>query len=235
MSEQTVPRIIPITNKQIKDITGQRFGRLLVLGYVGSLVEKRPFWLCQCDCGNKIAANGKLLKNGEKKSCGCLQPEIARETGKSNTTHGMTNTSEFRIWSGMLQRCLNPKDKAYPKYGGRGIKVCERWMEFENFIHDVGPRPSLAYSLDRKDNDGDYCPENCRWATNKEQSNNRRTNTLIEYHDQTHTISEWAEKLNLPVSALLLRLNNKWTIERAFTTPLEIHKSKKDASPVRIG
>lgn len=155
------------------DRTGLRYGRLLVTGsYERRKVcgATRIFWACQCDCGKSVAIMGLLLGNGNTRSCGCLKLDLA-------TTHDMSHTPEYRTWAGMIQRCTNPKTKRFPDYGGRGIKICDRWLVFENFYADMGDRPSSGHSLDRyPDNDGNYEPGNCRWATRSQQQLNKRPN-----------------------------------------------------------
>lgn len=166
------------------DITGQRFGRLLVLKYSGGL------WQCQCDCGVIKGIVGYELLSGKTKSCGCLKRE--RIINRS-TTHGKRKTPEYDIWAAMRNRCNNPNDKSYPNYGGRGIKICEEWQKFENFIRDMGFRPGKEYSLDRIDVNGSYCKENCRWATNEQQYNNKRTTVTLTLDGETHNLTEWSK------------------------------------------
>lgn len=149
------------------DLTGQRFGRLLVIG-LESRNKHRSHWKCQCDCGNEKIAEMGQLHNGHTKSCGCLRKEL-------NTVHGKFNCSEYRSWQAMKSRCENKNTTRYVDYGGRGIKVCERWSKsFENFYIDMGNKPSKKHSIDRKNNDGNYEPDNCRWATIPEQQRNKR-------------------------------------------------------------
>lgn len=132
-------------------------------------------------------------------------------------------TSEFRAWHGMISRCLYPSIKGYENYGGRGITVCDRWRNsFENFYSDLGPRPSGGYSLERVNNDGNYEPLNCKWATKLEQDNNRRTNVFIEFNGRRLTKSQWAREIGLKPISLYKRFNSGWSIERALTTPLKI-------------
>jgi hypothetical protein len=147
------------------DISGRRFNRLVAIERIGKK------WLCICDCGNEKLFNPSNLKRGLTKSCGCFNKELCRT--KAKRTHGKSLTTEYKIWQGMHQRCGNPNDKNYPDYGARGISVCERWSEFEFFYEDMGQRP-VGLSIDRKNNDGNYEPSNCRWATPAEQNSNKR-------------------------------------------------------------
>lgn len=151
------------------NLIGKRFGKLVVT-QKGQYISGTTKWLCLCDCGNEKFVGSQNLRNGSTKSCGCLRKEYLRD---SRTTHGYTNTGVYRSWSQMKNRCSNPNYIGYESYGGRGIKYCERWEKFENFLYDMGDRP-LKTSLDRIDVNGNYEPSNCRWATVKEQSANRR-------------------------------------------------------------
>lgn len=156
------------------EMTGQRFGRLLVLCRTG-LRSRTALWSCRCDCGQEVSVAGGTLRRGNTLSCGCLKRQRASEVGRRNLAHGEGHgTIEYRTWAAMLCRCTNPDHRQFRHYGGRGIRVCERWHTYANFLADMGRRPSPDLSLDRVDNDGDYEPDNCRWATRKQQMNNRR-------------------------------------------------------------
>ena len=160
-----------------KMITGQRYGRLVVIERAGSDREGKSLWRFKCDCGNETTITAKSAKSGNTTSCGCRRRETLKELPIRSYKHGNNRrgqrASEYTIWSSMKSRCHNPNDNDFYLYGARGIAVCDRWQQFENFYADMGPRPP-ALTLDRINNDGNYEPSNCRWATAKEQRHNRR-------------------------------------------------------------
>jgi hypothetical protein len=156
---------------RFRDLTGQRFGRLVVQQRAYRRPGVSPEWLCRCDCGAEKIIAASSMTSGRSKSCGCLRSDF----GKAKRTHGAKRTPEYYSWSHMIYRCENPKANRYDRYGGRGITVCERWRHsFENFLADMGNRPSPQHTLDRINSDGNYEPANCRWATWKQQANNRK-------------------------------------------------------------
>lgn len=158
---------------QLDDLSGKVFCRWSVIKRAPRRRRISAEWTCKCSCGKESVVAGQALRNGKSKSCGCLNREI---TTKLWTTHGLSGTKVYRAWCLMLQRCYNASPKIYPYYQGRGIIVCESWHTFENFFADMGHPPSIAHSLDRINNNGNYEPDNCRWATKREQSMNTRRN-----------------------------------------------------------
>lgn len=199
------------------DVTGQVFGRLTVVEKHGSLKGEGVLWKCKCSCGNETIVTGKNLRSGNTKSCGCLIRDTFIDRNKSRATHGQTGSPTFISWDSMKQRVLNPSHKSYENYGGRGITICERWLEsFENFVADMGERPE-GMTLDRIDTNGNYEPENCRWATDEVQGNNKRSSKLIEFQGRTQTSIQWAREFGIHPKVLLYRLKNGWSIEEALT------------------
>lgn len=214
-SKDSLPPILPIPSKNVKYITNKRFGRWLVIGFVGVTKKNSAQWICLCDCGNYGVVTTGHISSGHSKSCGCL-----------SRTHGMRHTAEYKAWVSMMSRCKDKKSPRYFDWGGRGISVCARWEKFENFFSDMGVKPSKNHSLDRIDNEKNYSPENCRWATPKEQSNNRRDNVSVTWQGETHTVAEWARLLKVEYVTLQKRLSGGWTVEKAFTTPARKYVKK---------
>jgi hypothetical protein len=197
------------------DLTGRKFGKLTVLRRNGTKVVGKwaaPTWLVKCACGRRKTVLGPNLRSGHAETCGCsLRP------------HGRFGTPEYRAWVSMIQRCENPKNQNYQRYGGRGISVCERWKgkgAFIRFFKDMGERPTPRHSLDRKDNNGNYEPGNCRWATKIEQSNNRRVSRVLTVGGVSATVSEWAAAIGVGKSTLKERLRRGWTAKDALLTPV---------------
>jgi lambda repressor-like predicted transcriptional regulator len=207
-----------------KDLTGIRFGRWLVLGegeykYVGN--QKRLHWKCQCDCGTiREVVSGRLCR-GASKSCGCLALEILK-SGIFSKKHGMWNTRIWNIWKGMHNRCKRTYLNGYHNYGGRGIKVCDRWKKFENFLADMGDTYEDGLTIDRKDNDGNYEHGNCHWITHRQQQRNRRNNHNLTFEGKTQCITAWAEEIGIKASTLISRIDeHDWSTEKALTAPLK--------------
>lgn len=200
------------------DLTNHRFGRLVVLkkDHVGE--RGRGFWLCRCDCGNEVVKKTQSLTDGRAVSCGCRREETKEEFKTRFIKHGMRNTLTYSTWRSMNTRCKNAHIAQYNDYGGRGISICDRWKCFENFFQDMGERPQ-GTSLDRIDNNGDYCKENCRWSTREEQGNNTRKTTHIEFNGKIQSTTQWSNETGIEQSVLCKRLQ-KWTVEKALTTPV---------------
>lgn len=209
---------------ELVDLTGKRFGRLVVVRK-GNRRSNATWWWCRCDCGTEKEVRAQPLTRGDNKSCGCLRVEEGRRRTApggemDNRSHGMYQSPEYHAWHGMLDRCRNTNSKSFPDYGGRGVVVCERWTSFENFFSDMGKRPSASHSLERENNERGYEPENCKWATRKEQQRNRRSNRLLTFNSETRCLAEWAERSGLTWQCLYGRLHSGWTLERAITTPM---------------
>jgi hypothetical protein len=196
------------------DLTGQRFRKLVAIAPHGRR-GKRVLWLCRCDCGNEKAIPVLTLRNGNSTSCGCQQVALGK-----NLRHGMSKTSEHKIWTGIHERCTNPNSKFFSHYGGRGIRRCERWDAFENFYVDMGPRPSRLHTIERIDNNGNYQPGNCRWALAMEQQGNTRKNVCFTIGGETAHLSEWARRFDIDPDLVSQRiLRDGMDPEIALTKP----------------
>lgn len=200
------------------NIEGEVFGRLKVISFAGKNKSKQAQWNCLCECTNTAVVAGSKLRRGHTRSCGCLQKEV---TGTRATIHGWTKHPLYRVYLSMIARCENPNSTCAHNYGGRGIKVCDRWKNsFADFLADMGERPAAGYSIERNDNNGNYEPGNCRWATSGEQGSNRRNNHLIAFDGRTQTLTQWAAEKGLKTHALLARITRHgWSIEMALNTP----------------
>ena len=199
--------------KSLQNLIGLTFGSWKVLARLPSR-SKSTYWLCECKCGRQKPVKAFELTHEHSLSCG--QNECHR------AIHRMTNSAEHRVWSGMKGRCRNPNDPAWLDYGGRGITVCDEWNKFENFYRDMGPRPSPEHSIERRDNDKGYSPDNCYWATRQEQALNRRNSTKLTLNGETLNILRWSERLGISESLIYWRLNKgNWSVERTLTTPVK--------------
>lgn len=188
---------------------GETYSSLKVVG----IDEQRNYVVCECACGSKnIRVQVSKLLNQTTQSCGCLRKAVA---ATRNFSHGMTDSDEFSVWKNMLSRCLNPNTDGYERYGGRGIRVCERWMKFENFYADMGNRPN-GMTIDRKNNDLGYSPENCRWADKKTQVRNRRCTVVLEFNGISKPLAEWAEILGISYHTLRNKLRRGRALESFF-------------------
>lgn len=201
-------------------MVGDTFGRLLVIDRAGSDKNGNAKWKCVCECGEVTVVYGQSLRSGATTSCGCFN----REAKPSATTHGASHTSEYKAWFGMLQRCSNPRNEKWHRYGGRGISVCDRWKEYENFLADMGPRPP-GMTIDRENNNGNYEPGNCRWATQKTQGNNRGNNRIFCIDGVDMTLSEASRKFGISKVTVRSRLSYGWEADAAFKTP--VHQQRK--------
>lgn len=184
-----------------------RFGQLTAVEQAGRNKHGLVTWRCSCDCGNDHLAVGTHLTRGHVTSCGAH-------------SHGMSKTNIYRVWAAMRNRCENQSVKSYADYGGRGIKVCDSWKKFENFYADMGDRPSAQHSIERRDNDGDYSPVNCYWATKEDQSKNKRNTRLITANGETLHLAEWARRLGCNPAAILARLATGMPESEAVTKPI---------------
>lgn len=198
------------------------FGRLTVLKELSPSNGRRI--LCRCSCGEVKEFPYANLISGNTKSCGCYRRQ---RTAEKNTTHGLHSVPEYSIWKQMRQRCSNPNNDRFQDYGGRGVTVCERWHSFENFLLDMGSRPSVEHSIERRENESGYCPENCYWGTRIEQGNNKRNNHLVTFDGKTLTLAEWSRKVGLRGLTIMRRLEAGWSTEKALTTPSRSPKSRK--------
>jgi len=206
---------------------GMKFNQLTVLGKGSPAKTGHPRWDCQCVCGRIKPIRQSHLNAGTVESCGCLG---LKRRIKAQTIHGMYGTPEYKSWCSMKRRCNTVTDDNYHNYGGRGITVYPAWNDsFQAFFDDMGKRPSSKHSLDRIDNDGDYEPTNCRWATAVEQGNNRRTNTLITIGDKTQTIKQWANEMGIEYQRFIARLSDGYSFEEAATYPKYLHRPHKNA------
>ena len=197
------------------DLKGQRWGRLLVNNRLSQKASDGSFlWSCTCDCGKEVILSASDLNGQRIFSCGCLRSDTMRQI---HTTHGMADTPTYRSWIHMRDRVLNEKHVHHDRYGGRGISICENWLNsFEAFYRDMGPRPTEEYSIERIDNNGNYEPGNCYWATALEQARNRSNTIRLTHNGICQSIDTWVEQLKLKKSTVLYRLSLGWTHTEAL-------------------
>jgi hypothetical protein len=205
-------------SKHVIDLSGKTFGKWLVIGFRGINAGHRAMWLVRCACGHEKRMPGDTLRKGLSKSCATC--------GRYRHGHASRRSPEYRAWANMLTRCRNPESAYFEIYGGRGIRVCVRWHSFQNFLADMGPRPSQRHSNHRLDNDGNYEPGNCVWATAEEQARNRSNNSLLTFNGETRCVAEWSSVLGLNYCALKMRIRKGWSVERALSTPIR-HMAKR--------
>jgi len=215
-----LPRLACDRSPEMESLLGQQIGRLVPESEAERNERGERMWNCRCECGGRGVFPHKGLRAGTTRSCGCLHREtsarVARETGHLRRKHGRSGTPEWICWQGMLARCGNPKAKGYARYGGRGIRVCERWLSFEAFLADMGEKPSPAHSIGRIDNDKGYEPGNCRWETAEEQARNRRGMRMIAWRGETLCLTAWAERTGIAVCRIWRRIESGWPLDRAL-------------------
>lgn len=219
------------------DLTGQKFNHLTVLHqYTGKPFRKKKetLWVCKCDCGSdkEVIATSYELKSNNTQSCGCHKRLMSALNGKKSAKHNMSNTKLYNVWDGMKDRCLKPKIESYEYYGGRGITICDEWLDdkngflnFYNWAINNGYQEGLT--IDRINNDGNYEPDNCRWVTMKVQNNNKRNNHLITIDGETKNIAQWADEYNISPCTIYTR-ENKQCLSGTdlLTTPYSLYKNK---------
>ncbi len=200
------------------DLIGLKYGRLIIISRAQNKGRK-VYWNCRCSCGNVVQVSSNNLRHGGTRSCGCIVKEILNNRNhKHGHSAGHRNTKTYASWIDMRKRCCNPKNKEYPNYGGRGIKVCQEWDNFKRFLSDMGECPD-GHTLDRLNVNDDYCLQNCRWATRSQQSRNKRTNTIITHLGESRPVVEWLEYFGITWGTYHKRRKRGWSKLRAATTP----------------
>lgn len=228
------------------DLTGKKFGRLTVIKRVENSKNGSARWECKCECGKKTITLANHLKDGHTKSCGCYSKEVAKNKALNNKyfyKHGLFSDKKYvrlsHILNSMKKRCYNINNQNYKYYGGRGIKICNEWLDeengllnFYNWAINNGYKENL--SIDRINVNGNYEPDNCRWATPKVQANNRTSNRMITYNEKTYNVTQWAEKLNMKPRVLADRIRRQWSIERAFLQPVRKKSKNKEMNKCKL-
>lgn len=210
-----------MSQKKYPDVkVGDNFGKLTVTEETNRRDKwGERFYLCLCSCGKERIVGRRKLVRHLTRTCG--------GKGCSSVTHGLSQTPEYQIWASMCSRCTNPNHQAFSNYGGRGITVCDQWLQsFEAFLADVGARPSDLHSLDRfPNNNGNYSPSNCRWATTTQQNRNTRMNVFLRHNGRSQTVSAWSEELEIDSTTIRARLKRGWSVERALTTLVDVRSA----------
>lgn len=208
--------------KRCDDLTGQRFGRLIVMER-SATIGKKTMWKCRCDCGNIIKVDGYNLRKRITQSCGCLSNDMKSIRA---TTHGLSNKRLYGVWQNIINRCTNPKSQEYRYYGERGITICDEWRNDFKVFYDWAmangydeTAPKGQCTIDRIDNNKGYFPDNCHWISTKMNCRNTRKNRIVEFNGEKHTLSEWSEIIHIPSNTLTERLKRGWSIEKTLTTP----------------
>lgn len=205
------------------DLTEKKFGFLTAKIYLKEISK----WLCFCECGETTLVTSKNLRSGNTISCGCYKSNLV---SKKNSTHGLSNTREYEIWCGVIKRCKNKKSSSYQRYGGAGIRVCNRWLKFENFFADMGKPPTNKHTIDRIDSDGDYEPANCRWATRSEQNRNKSNCIYFDIYGVRMTVAETARYFKVDKSFIHSRLK-KGILKKQIVEDILLRiKSRKDSN-----
>lgn len=209
---------------KLKDLTGMTFGHLTVIkrseDHISANGSKKVVWKCKCDCGSYTEVTSGNLLSSHTTSCGCVG---SRKTiGARSVTHNKSKDQLYSVWSGIKRRCYNPNEEGYYKYGGRGISMCDEWRESFFSFYKWGIKNGYCKGLqiERIDNDGNYCPENCRWATAKEQAYNRRNTIYLECFGEKNNLWEWEKKTGIPASRIDDRIRKGWSVQRALTQPV---------------
>ena len=226
-----------MSNLGIKDLTGQKFGKLTVLNICGRNKYKAVIWYCKCDCGNYTNVLSRSLLSGHTKSCGCIKGYKQVKHNASIKYHGGSDTRLYHVWNDMRQRCENPNKSSYVWYGAKGIRVCDEWQDFENFekwaykngYDDTAPRGYCT--LDRIDNKEGYNPQNCRWVSMTDQNRNKSYHRYVEYHGKKYTVTQLADEVGMNKDTLVYRLNANWSVEDAVNKPIRKHCGAKMVEP----
>lgn len=218
--------LFPNKTTGAKDLCHKRFGRLTVIAFGGLDRFLRAVWICRCDCGTwrAITSQRLLSLNRPSRSCRCLRKDTARRIRR---THGLSRSRPYRAWKHLKERCFRQGTENFKDYGGRGITVCERWLSFKNFLADMGHPPANKTSIDRIDNNGNYEPGNCRWATALEQGTNKRNNIILTLHGESLVLSQWARRTGFRYGTILRRLSLGWSMEAALTEPVQKRKRSR--------